>query len=177
MKAACILGGVRIPFARQGTNYSKESNLTMLTEALKGTVESFGLVNQTVGDVAAGAVINHPRDWNLTREAVLRSGLLHETPAMGVQRACATSLDAAITIGNKIALGQIQSGIAGGADSMSDFPVFYRAEFARRLLNLSKAKSLADQIKVFWGLKPKELKPGFPAVVESLTGLSMGQSC
>lgn len=177
MAAACILGGVRIPFAKQGTNYSKETNLTMLTESLKGTVENFGLTNQTVGDVAAGAVINQSRDWNLAREAVLRSGLLHETPAMGIQRACGTSLEAAIAIGNKINLGQIQSGIAGGVDSMSDVPVFYRPEFAKRLLRLAKAKSTIEQLKVFWGIRFKDLKPAYPAVTESLTGLSMGQSC
>src|SRR4051812_11273009 len=98
IRPVAVLGGVRIPFARAGTNYASETNQTLLTEALRATVEKFNLKNQSVGDVAAGAVINQSRDWNLTREAVLRSGLLHETPAMGIQRACATSLEAAIAM-------------------------------------------------------------------------------
>jgi len=177
IRPVAILGGKRIPFARAGTNYSNETNLTMLTASLCSTVESFGLKDKAIGEVAAGAVINQSRDWNLTREAVLRSGLAYETPAMGIQRACGTSLEAAIAVGNKIALGQIDTGIAGGVDSMSDVPVFYRPELAKRILKFSKAKGLLGQMKALSGFNLKELKPGYPAVTESLTHLSMGQSC
>ncbi len=172
-----ICGGMRTPFARVGTNFANETNLSLLTEALRGVVDKFGLKDKQLGDVAAGAVINQSRDWNLAREAVVRSGLQFDTPAMGIMRACGTSLEAAIAIGNKITLEQIDCGIAGGVDSMSDVPVFYQPEFAKRILRLSKAKSVLDQMKVFWGMNFKELKPAYPAVTESLTGLSMGQSC
>ncbi|MGE3974181.1 MAG: acetyl-CoA C-acetyltransferase [Bdellovibrionales bacterium] len=178
-RPAVVLGGIRTPFARAGTNFAKETNLTLMTAALKGLTQKFQLTNENraIGDVALGAVINQSRDWNLAREAVMACGLPMNTPAMGIMRACGTGLEAAIAIGNKIALGQIDSGIAGGVDSMSDVPVFYQPKFAQRILKLAKAKGMLDQIKAFSGFSLKELKPGYPAVTESKTGLSMGQSC
>jgi len=176
-RPVAIVGGIRTPFARAGTNFANLSNLSLLSECFKALVDKYHLKGKTIGDVAAGAVINQSRDWNLTREAVLKSGLSLETPAMGIQRACGTSLEAAINIGNKISLGQIESGIAGGVDSMSDVPVFYRPELAKSILSLAKAKSLSDKIKILMGIRLKDLKPAFPAVTESLTGLSMGESC
>jgi len=176
-KKVAILGGQRTPFARAGTQFANETNLTMASAVMKGLVDSFGLKDKTLGDVALGAVINQSRDWNLAREVTLNSGLAWETPAYGIQRACGTSLEAAIAIANKITLGQIENGIAGGVDSMSDVPVFYSPALAKRVLHASKAKSMADQLKVWMGLSLKELKPSYPAVTESKTGLSMGQSC
>jgi acetyl-CoA C-acetyltransferase len=119
-KPVAILGGVRTPFARVGTAFKNLSNQDLLVLSMKALVKQFGLEGQRLGDVALGAVINHSRDWNLAREAVLHSGLSPETPAVGMQRACGTSLEAAILISSKIALGQIEVGVAGGCDSMSD---------------------------------------------------------
>lgn len=172
-----IAGSLRLPFARSGTNYATLSNLDMMSECLRALVQKFDLEGEVIGDVALGAVINHPKDWNLAREAVLRSGLAHETPAFGVQRACGTSLETAILLAHKIALGQIDSAIAGGVDSMSDVPVFYSKQLAQRILKLPKVKGVWDQLKIWRSLSLAELKPNFPAVTESLTNLSMGQSC
>ncbi len=118
-----VLGGVRIPFGRQNTHYTTASNLDMLTAALKGVVERFGLQGARLGEAAAGAVLKHTRDFNLTRDATLSSGLAPQTPAYDVQQACATSLESGILVGNKIAVGQIEVGIAGGVDSASDAPI------------------------------------------------------
>jgi len=130
-----ILGGVRIPFARQNTNYAAASNLDMLTATLKGVVERFVLEGRRLGEVAAGAVLKHTRDFNLTRDASLASGLAPETPAYDVQQACATSLESAILVGNKIAMDQIEVGIAGGVDSASDTPVAITRVFISEPLN------------------------------------------
>src|SRR5712671_8206403 len=110
-----VLGGLRIPFARQNGPYARASNQDMLTAALDGLVTKFGLENEVIGEVAAGAVLKHSRDFNLTRESVLGTKLAPETPAYDVQQACGTGLEATILVGNKIALGQIDSAIAGGA--------------------------------------------------------------
>jgi acetyl-CoA C-acetyltransferase len=176
---AFVIGGLRTPFARSGTNFAKETNLTLMTAALKGLCQKFGLdrADRPIGDVALGAVINQSRDWNLAREATMAAGLPMSTPAMGIQRACGTSLEAAIAIANKIALGQIESGIGGGVDSMSDVPVFYNPDLAKRILRFSKAKGLVEQLQTLMGVSLKELTPNYPAVTESKTGLSMGQSC
>ena len=122
-RRVAILGGARIPFARQNTNYVEASNMQMLAAALKGVVDRFGLQGQRVGEVAAGAVLKHSRDANISREALLDSGLSPQTPGYDVQQACATSLETAILVGNKVALGQIEVGIAGGVDSASDAPI------------------------------------------------------
>lgn len=178
-RPAYVIGGMRTPFARAGTNFAKETNLTLMVAALKGLVKKYDLarMDRPIGDVALGAVINQSRDWNLARESVMASGLPMTTPAMGVMRACGTSLEASIAIANKIALGQIESGIGGGVDSMSDVPVFYQPAFAQRILKLAKAKGFMEQLKALSGFSMKELKPAYPAVTESKTGLSMGQSC
>jgi acetyl-CoA C-acetyltransferase len=108
LQRIALLGGVRIPFARQNTAYVDVSNLDMLIAALDGVVERFGLAGQRLGEVAAGAVLKHSRDANITREAVLSTRLSPQTPAYDVQQACATSLESAVLVGNKIALGQIE---------------------------------------------------------------------
>jgi acetyl-CoA C-acetyltransferase len=148
----------------------------MLTAALNGLVDRFRLKGERLGDVSLGAVIKHSRDWNLARECVLGSLLAPETPAFDLQRACGTGLEAAILIGNKIALGQIDSGIAGGADTISDTPIVYPREYQQLLLNSARGKTFGAKLRPWLGLRPSMFKPSVPGVVEPRTGLSMGQS-
>lgn len=176
VRRVAIIGGVRIPFARAYTAYAKSTNQDMLTAALRAVVDRFKLQGERLGDVAAGAVIKHTKDYNLTRESVLSSGLDAQTPGLDLQRACGTSLEAAIAIGNKIALGQIDSGIAGGTDSISDAPISYPRSYQQLLLASARGRSLAQRIGPWLKLRPKHFKPVLPAVVEPRTGLSMGQS-
>ena len=176
-RRVAIVGGVRIPFARSYTVYATASNQDMLTAAFRAVVERFKLEGERLGDVAAGAVIKHSKDYNLTRESVLAVGLDPHTPGLDLQRACGTSLEAAIAIGNKIALGQIESGIAGGTDSISDAPIVYPRAYQQLLLASYRGRSAWQRLKPFFGLRPKHFRPVLPAVVEPRTGLSMGQSC
>lgn len=174
-RPAAVIGGTRIPFCRAGTAYADASNQDMLVHTVGAAVERFGLQGERLGEVALGAVMKHSSDWNLAREVTLGSGLSPETPGITLQRACGTSLDASIIIANKIAAGQIESGMAGGADTISDLPIGYQRKFARRLLAASRAKSFMDRLRAFKGFRPGELKPAYPAVNEPRTGLSMGQ--
>jgi acetyl-CoA C-acetyltransferase len=176
VRRVAIVGGIRIPFARSYTAYAKATNQDMLTAAFRAVVERFKLQGQRLGDVAAGAVIKHTRDYNLTRECVLSSGLDPQTPGVDLQRACGTSLEAAILIGNKIALGQIDSGLAGGADSISDAPITYPRSYQQLLLASARGRNLSQRLGPWLKLRPKHFKPVLPAVVEPRTGLSMGQS-
>src|SRR5580704_5954176 len=177
VRRVAILGGTRIPFARANGAYARVGNQDMLTAAFRGAVERFGLAGQRLGDVIAGAVMKHSKDYNLVRECVLSSSLDAHTPGLDVQRACGTSLEAAILIGNKIALGQIEVGIAGGVDTVSDPPVMYPRSFQRLLLRSARAKNLTQRIGPWIGLRPSDLKPQLPAVVEPRTGLAMGENC
>ena len=138
-RRVAVLGGRRIPFSRSHTNYAEVGNQDMLTAAIAGVVNAYGLKGETLGDVSAGAVIKHSRDWNLARESVIGSGLSAATPAFDIQRACGTSLEAAILIGNKIALGQIDAGIAAGTDTVSDAPIVYPPPYRRILMRAFRA--------------------------------------
>ena len=171
-----VVGGSRIPFCRAHSIYRDVSNQEMMTASIDGLVMKYDLKGQTLGDVALGAVIHHSRDWNLAREAVLDSGLSQRTPGLTLQRACGTSLEACILIANKIALGQIESGIAGGTDSISDAPVVYPDSYRRILLDIFRARSIAQRITPWFRLRPSHFKPVLPAVTEPRTGLSMGES-
>jgi len=172
-----ILGGSRIPFARQNTTYADTGNTEMLTAALKGVVDRFGLKGQRLGEVAGGAVVKHSRDPNISREATLDSGLSPQTPAYDVQQACATSLETTVLVGNKIALGQIEVGIAAGVDSASDAPIAVSEPFRKVLLQFNRAKTKADQLRVLTQLRPSMLLPSIPGMLERRTGLSMGEHC
>ncbi|WDS34863.1 acetyl-CoA C-acetyltransferase [Pseudoxanthomonas sp.] len=177
-RPVAILGGVRIPFCRQNTAYSDVGNLGMSVRTLGALVERFGLHGQALGEVAMGAVIKHASDWNLGREAALSSGLSALTPGITMQRACGTSLDTIAYIGNKIALGQIESGIGGGSDSTSDVPIVYGKKLRARLLAANRAKTPKDKARALLkGFKFSELKPEFPGVGEPRTGKSMGEHC
>ena len=176
VRRVAIIGGVRIPFARSYTAYARASNEDMLTAAFRGVVERFKLNGVRLGDAAAGAVIKHTKDYSLTRECVLSSGLDPQTPGVDLQRACGTSLEAAILIGNKIALGQIDSGLAGGTDSISDAPIVYPRSYQQLLLQSYRGRNAWQRLAPFFSLRPRHFKPVLPAVVEPRTGLSMGQS-
>src|SRR5437868_1823819 len=165
-----IVGGARIPVARANGAYNEASNQDMLTAALRALVERFGLKGERVGEVAAGAVIKHSRDWNLARESTLGSGLHPETPAYDLQRACGTSLSAVAQLANRIALGEIDSAIAGGADSTSDIPLAYGRKLQRMLLKSSRGKSLLDKVEPWGHLRPADLAPMPPSVGEPRTG-------
>ena len=176
VKRVAILGGLRIPFARAHGVYAGVGNQEMLTATFRGMVERYKLQGERLGDAIAGAVIKHSKDYNLVRESVLGSGLSAETPGLDVQRACGTSLEAAILIGNKIALGQIDSGLAGGVDTISDPPVVYPKSYQQLLLRSYRGKSFGQRLAPWFGLRPKHFAPVMPAVLEPRTGLSMGQS-
>ena len=171
-----VIGGSRIPFCRSHSIYKNCSNQDLMAAALQGVVNRFDLIGQTLGDVALGAVIKHSRDWNLARESVIDSGLSVQTPAVDLQRACGTSLEATAMIANKIALGQIDSGIAGGTDTVSDAPIVYGDAYRSILLDVYRARSARQRILPWFRLRPWHFKPEFPGVTEPRTGLSMGQS-
>jgi len=176
LRRIAIIGGTRIPFCRAHTAYAGISNQEMMTASLQSLVVKHSLAGETLGDVALGAVIKHSRDFNLARESTLSSGLAPQTPAFDIQRACGTSLSAAILIGSKIATGLIDSGIAGGCDSISDVPVVYPDGYRDILFASARGRTLGQRIKPWLQLRPRHFKPGFPAVVEPRTKLSMGES-
>ncbi len=175
-RRVAILGGARIPFCRAHTAYAGQSNQDMLEASLKAVVQRFELEGQVLGDVAAGAVMKHSRDWNLCREAVLSSGLAPQTPAFDLQRACGTSLEAAALIGAKISVGFMDSGIAAGTDTISDIPIVYPDAYRSILMQTARARSLGARIKPWLRLRPSHFKPVLPGVEEPRTKLSMGQS-
>ncbi|MEO7132572.1 MAG: acetyl-CoA C-acetyltransferase [Dermatophilaceae bacterium] len=174
-RRVAVLGGNRIPFARANSAYAKASNQDMLTAAVDGLVARYGLAGERLGEVAAGAVLKHSRDFNLTRETVLGSRLSPHTPAYDIQQACGTGLEAAILVGNKIAMGQIESGIAGGVDTASDAPIAVSEGLRQTLLAVNRAKSPLDKLKALSSLRPSDLAPALPENTEPRTGLSMGE--
>jgi len=176
-RRVAIIGGNRIPFARSNGAYATASNQDMLTAALEGLIERFNLHGLRMGEVAAGAVLKHSRDFNLTRECVLGSRLSPQTPAYDIQQACGTGLEAALLVANKIALGQIECGIAGGVDTTSDAPIGVNEDLRQILLQVNRSKSTGDKLKALTQLRPHNLRPELPRNGEPRTGLSMGQHC
>ncbi|ARC82117.1 acetyl-CoA C-acetyltransferase [Pseudomonas aeruginosa] len=177
LRRVAIVGGNRIPFARSNTVYATASNQEMLTSALEGLVERYNLHGERLGEVVAGAVLKHSRDFNLTRECVLGSRLAPETPAYDIQQACGTGLEAAILVANKIALGQIDSGITGGVDTTSDAPIGINEGLRKILLEANRGKSNLDKLKSLLKIRPRHVVPAIPRNGEPRTGLSMGESC
>ncbi|HTX44660.1 MAG TPA: acetyl-CoA C-acetyltransferase [Solirubrobacteraceae bacterium] len=174
-RRVAVLGGNRIPFARQDGRYAKASNQDMLTATLNNVVDKFGLQGETLGEVAAGAVLKHSRDFNLARESVLGSKLAPETPAYDVQQACGTGLEATILVANKVALGQVDVGIAGGVDTTSDAPLAINENLREILLEVNRAKTNAARVKALAKLRPGQIVPEIPRNAEPRTGLSMGE--
>jgi acetyl-CoA C-acetyltransferase len=173
-RPVAVLGGNRIPFARRNGPYAAAGNQDMLTSALDGLVARFGLADERVAEVAAGAVVKHTRDFNLTREAVLGSRLSPRTPAYDVQQACGTGLEAAVLVANKIALGQVDCAVAGGVDSASDAPIAVNEGLRRTLLELSRARTPLERARAATHLRPGQVVPELPRNGEPRTGLSMG---
>ncbi|WP_144113605.1 acetyl-CoA C-acetyltransferase [Paraburkholderia sp. BCC1886] len=178
VRRVAIVGGNRIPFARSNTTYATASNQDMLTFTLQGLIDRYNLHGERLGEVAAGAVIKHSRDFNLTRESVLSTTLARETPAYDVQQACGTGLEAAILVANKIALGQIEAGIAGGVDTTSDAPIGVNEKMRKILLEANRGRSTGQRVGALTKLRPGMFfKPLLPRNGEPRTGLSMGEHC
>jgi acetyl-CoA C-acetyltransferase len=176
-RRVAVVGGNRIPFARSNSAYSKASNQDMLTAALDGLVDRFSLEGERLGEVAGGAVLKHSRDRDLTRESVLGTRLAPETPAFDVQQACGTGLEATILIANKIALGQIDSGVACGVDTTSDAPIGVNEGLREVLLEANREKSTGGRLKKLAKLRPGHVVPEIPRNEEPRTGMSMGEHC
>ncbi len=174
-RRAAIIAGNRIPFARSNGPYAEASNTDMLSAAIEGLVERAGIAGERLGEVVAGAVLKHSRDRDLTREVVLGSRLAPETPAYDVQQACGTGLEATILVANKIALNQIDAGIAGGTDTTSDAPIAVNEELRHALLEANRAKTTAQRLKLLTKIRPNWLVPSTPRNEEPRTGLSMGE--
>ncbi|MFK7891075.1 MAG: acetyl-CoA C-acetyltransferase [Granulosicoccus sp.] len=177
LKPVAIVGGLRIPFCRSNSAYADLSNKKMLSVVLNAMVDQYALAGECIGEVNAGAVITHSRDWNLAREVVLSTALSPATPATTMQQACGTSLQAAMMAAAKIASGQIDSAIAAGSDTVSDVPIVFSNKFSRRLVSLGKARDLKSRLALFKGFGPRELAPVPPSVNEPRTFMSMGQHC
>ncbi len=175
-RRVAIIGGNRIPFARSNTVYADASNQEMLTAAIDGLVTRYGLEGERVDEVVAGAVLKHSRDFNLTRESVLGSKLSPESAAYDIQQACDTGIQAAIQVANKIALGQIEVGIAGGTDTTSDAPIALNERLRKILLEANRAKTTQARLAALAKIRPQHLAPAIPANSEPRTGLSMGES-
>jgi len=176
-RRVAIVGGARLPFCRSNTLYADQTNLEMMTAALDGLAGKYGLTDQHIDEVAGGAVVTHSKDWNIAREAVIGSCLAASTPGTTLIQACGTSLQAAMGLAAKIAIGEIECGIAVGSDTTSDAPIVFTKKFSRRLTDMSRRKSSWDKVKAFKGLSPAELAPQPPSVAEPRTGLTMGQHC
>lgn len=174
-RRAAVVAANRTPFGKAGSKFDRLSPKDLLTAAIEGLVARTGLAGERLDEVAAGAVLKQPKDFNLTRESVLGTALDPTTPAYDVQRACATGMEAAVGVANKIALGQIEVGVAGGTDSASDAPIVVTDKLRRVLLEASRARSTKDRLKAFTALRPKDLAPVAPDVGEPRTGLSMGE--
>lgn len=175
LRDAVIVGGNRIPFAKAGSKYANASNQDMFTAVIEGLVARYGLQGEVIGEVVAGSVLKHARDFNLTRECVLGSSLSPATSAFDLQQACATGLEAFITVSNKIRLGQLESAIAGGTDTVSDAPIAVSDGLRKALLKASHAKTLQQRVKAFAALRPGDFAPATPRTDEPRTGLSMGE--
>lgn len=173
VRRVAIIGGNRIPFARSNGAYFTASNIDMFTAALNGLITRYNLQGQRLGEVVSGAVLKHSRDFNMTRESVLNTELAPETPAYDIQQACATGLQAAFLVANKIALGQIEVGIAGGVDTTSDAPIALGDGVRKVLLELNIAKTGKDRLKALSKLNVKDLMDA-PKNGEPRTGMSMG---
>src|SRR5579884_3658843 len=174
-RRVAVLGGIRIPFARQNGPYAQASNQDMLTATLDALVDKYGLQGEVLGEVAAGGVLKHSRDFNLTRECVLGSKLAPETPAYDVQQACGTGLETTILVANKIALGQVEAAVAGGFDTTSDAPIAVNEDLRQVLLEANRAKSNAQRLKALAKIRPQHIVPQIPRNAEPHTGLSMGE--
>ncbi|MFM1814498.1 MAG: hypothetical protein RLZ98_1193 [Pseudomonadota bacterium] len=177
LRRVAVIGGVRIPFCRSNTLYANETNLSMMTASLNGVVEKYGLEGAHIDEVMGGAVVTHSKDFNLAREALLGTKLAPSTSGITMMQACGTSLQAAANIGAKIATGEIESGIATGADTTSDPPIVFTKRFADCLKQMTGAKTTMGKLGAFKGLSPSELAPQPPSVAEPRTGLSMGEHC
>jgi acetyl-CoA C-acetyltransferase len=176
-RRVAIVGGNRIPFARSDSKYAHATNQDMLTAALDGLIDRFGLEGETLGEVAGGAVLKHSHDRDLTRESVLSTRLAPETPAYDVQQACGTGLETTILVANKIALGQIDAGIACGADTTSDAPIELNEDLRATLLDANRQRSTSGKLKALTGFRPGHIVPRVPRNEEPRTGLSMGEHC
>ena len=174
-RPAAVIGGNRIPFARANGPYGEAGNQDMFTAALNGLVSRYGLQGERMGEVVGGAVLKHARDFNLVRECVLGSELDGHTPTYDIQQACDTGLEATVLVANKVKLGQIESGLAGGVDTVSDAPIAVNDELRRILIDLNSARSVQERVKLLGHIRPGQIVPDFPRNAEPRTGLSMGE--
>lgn len=171
-----VIRGVRTPFAKSGTHYARLTALDLGKLAVTELIERSGVDAGDVQEVVFGNVIPSVKAPNIAREIVLGTGLPRKIPGYTVGKAC-TSANQAITAASDMILrGYADTVIAGGAESLSDIPILYSRNMADALVGASKAKSVGAKVGAFKKVRIKDLRPETPAIAESTTGLSMGES-
>ncbi|HET7436588.1 MAG TPA: acetyl-CoA C-acyltransferase FadI [Thermoanaerobaculia bacterium] len=171
-----VIRGVRTPFAKSGTAYAHLSALDLGKLAVAELVQRSGIDANEVQELVFGNVIPSVKAPNIAREIILGTGLPRKIPAYTVGKACASSNQAITSAADMIARGYADTVIAGGAESLSDIPILFSKKFADALVSASKQKSLGGKLGAFSKIRPKDLAPDAPAIAESTTGLTMGQS-
>jgi acetyl-CoA acyltransferase len=175
-RRAAVVAGLRTPFVKAGTEFKNLSAVDLGAAVVNELVVRSGIPPREFDSVIFGQVVPSVTVTLIGREMVLRSQLPANVQAHTVARACATSVQAATDAAAQIALGHSDVAIAGGAESISDAPIFASRTLAQALVELSRARSLGDRLKIIAALRPRDFTPVPPALKEPTTGLTMGES-
>jgi acetyl-CoA acyltransferase len=171
-----IVRGLRTPFAKSGTHFARLSALDLGKMVVAELIERSGINPAEVQEVVFGNVIPSVKAPNIAREIVLGTGLPRKIPGYTVGKACASANQAIASGSDLISRGYAEIVIAGGSESLSDIPILFSKNFSDALVNASKQKSIGGKLGAFRKIRPKDLAPDAPAIAESTTGLSMGES-
>jgi acetyl-CoA acyltransferase len=175
-RRAAIVAGLRTPFVKAGTDFRDLSAVDLGALVVNELVVRSGIPPKEFDSVVFGQVIPSPTVTLVGREMVLRTQLPRSVQAHTVARACATSIQTTTDAADQIRLGHSDLAISGGAESVSDAPIFASRSLAQILVDVSRAKALPDRLKILSRLRPRDLAPVPPALKEPTTGLTMGES-
>lgn len=171
-----IVSGIRTPFCKAGGVFKEIPADDLGAAAVKELVARAPFDPTIIDEVILGNVLQPVQLLNIARVIAVKSGLPEKIPAFTVNRNCASGMEAVTTAANKILLGQAEVILAGGVESMSNFPILFPKRMRDFLQNMTRAKGWSERLKALLTFRPSLLIPEVPEIGDPLCGLTMGQT-
>ena len=175
---AVIVAGVRTPFVRAFTDFTRLDSIALAGAAVRGLLDRSGIAPGEIEALVWGGVILPSHAPNIAREVALDLKLDYGCEGYTVTRACASGLQAVTSAAAAIERGEYDIMIAGGSDSTSNAEIKLPQKVVHAVAPVALGKpSPRDYLDVVRRLAPfTDVLPRQPKISERTTGEVMGES-
>jgi acetyl-CoA acetyltransferase family protein len=174
-----IVAGVRTPLAKSGTTLADYDAVELGKATVSLLLARSGIDPARIEEVIIGCVGQPAHAPNIGRVIALRAGIPESVPAITVHRNCASGFEAVTQAAEKMLAGRGDVFVVGGVESMSQIPLLFSYEAAKKFVALSRAKSFTQKLQAIGTFRATDFKPQVALQLglgDPVSGFNMGQT-